>query len=117
VGVSSGRSDGRFVVKGRESVPGNRCGVSAMARARPPVLIVERNQANVKCFRRERMPILGSGCFCSWWSVSGFDDGVVPSVFGDVDIFSDLSCLSREILSCILGGCCHRMVGSCVDGD
>ena len=58
-----------------------------MARARPPVLIVERNQANVKCFKRERMPILRSGCFCSWCSISGFDDGVVLSVFGDVDIF------------------------------
>lgn len=51
------------------------------------MLIVERNQANVKCLRRERKPILRSGCLCSWWSISGFDDGVVSEVCGDVDIF------------------------------
>jgi hypothetical protein len=47
--------------------PRNRCGVSATAIARPPVLIVVKNHAQVKCFRRWRrlvFSLISTSSFC-----------------------------------------------------
>jgi hypothetical protein len=60
-------------------IPWNLCGVSASAIESPPVDIVDRNHAHVKCLTRCRVPTGGALLLCSsCFFAAGFGDESPP---------------------------------------
>lgn len=89
-----------------DPVPRNLCGVSASATASPPVLIVDRNHANVKCFNLCLIPtLLFPSAYPTAMSPLG---GSSTSVMVDSDMSMFVAIVawveSRRVLLCILPG-------------
>lgn len=85
-------------------IPLNLCGVSPRAMASPPVLIVERNHANVKCLSRSRMLTF---CGCVTFTVSLRSTEPLPLV-SEPRLFA-----TDSILAYLLGDVSFDLVVPC----